>query len=259
MAEAEAIARALSDPAILSRALQTRAAQHGNRGQLDVAETLAGEALHWATAAGDDWATAMAAFSKAMAASTVEELRQRVDRAASLLAGVGNVYHLADMLSSAAYAALSLGSDSDAEEFIGRAIPIARELDDRHTWMFIRGNFGLSKLLTGEADAAGDAFREELTLCRELVILPIASEGLGGLAAIAVVRGDLDRAARLFGAAASHRYGQPEHAVDARLEATFFEPARTLHGADAWNAAAREGGALSFEDAIAYALEEPSH
>ena len=31
----------------------------------------------------------------------------------------------------------------------------------------------------------------------------------------------------------------------------------TRRGADAWDAAAREGSALSFEDAIAYALQEP--
>jgi hypothetical protein len=67
------------------------------------------------------------------------------------------------------------------------------------------------------------------------------------------LRGDDDRAARLLGAAAEHRYGQPKDPVDA----TFFEPARTRRGADEWDAAAREGSALSFEDAIAYALQEP--
>ena len=36
----------------------------------------------------------------------------------------------------------------------------------------------------------------------------------------------------------------------------FLEPARTL-GADAWDAATREGAAMSFDDAIAYGLNEP--
>jgi hypothetical protein len=40
-------------------------------------------------------------------------------------------------------------------------------------------------------------------------------------------------------------------------DARFLEPARARHGADVWDAAASEGSALSFEDAIAYALEEP--
>ena len=147
----------------------------------------------------------MAAFAKAMAASSDAELRERVGRAASLLESVGNVYHLADLLSSAAYVALCLGSDRDAKEFADRAIPIARELDNPYTWMMLRGNFGLAALLTGDTDAARGAFREELELCRELVVRPFASEGLLGLAAVAAVDGDADRAARLAGAAAAHR------------------------------------------------------
>ena len=59
------------------------------------------------------------------------------------------------------------------------------------------------------------------------------------------------------GAADAHRYDAPEDRVEARLDETFFEPARTRCGTDAWNAAVREGGALSFGDAIAYGLEEP--
>jgi hypothetical protein len=87
-----------------------------------------------------------------------------------------------------------------------------------------------------------DAFREELELCRQLSALPIASEGLLGLAAVAVVDGDLSQAARLRGAAAAHDYGQHHDDVEARLEAVFFAGARTRHGADAWDTAFREGG-----------------
>jgi hypothetical protein len=93
-------------------------------------------------------------------------------------------------------------------------------------------------------------------LCRQLVTLPIASEGLLGLAGVAVVGGDLSHAARLRGAAAAHGYGQQQDAVEARLEAAYFATARTRHGADAWDAAVREGAQLSFEDAIAYALDQ---
>ena len=83
-------------------------------------------------------------------------------------------------------------------------------------------------------------------------------EGVGGLAAVAAARGDLDRAARLFGAAGAHRYGEQDNAIDARLHATYFQPARSRHGPDAWDAASREGAAMSFAGAIAYALDEPN-
>jgi hypothetical protein len=121
--------------------------------------------------------------------------------------------------------------------------------------MLVRGNAGLAALFIGDVGAARDAFCEELELSREMVILPV-HEALLGLAAVAVREGHLPRAPRLFGAATAHRYGNPEDPVDARLYATFFAPARTRHGADAWDAAAGDGAALSFEDAIAHALEE---
>jgi hypothetical protein len=82
-----------------------------------------------------------------------------------------------------------------------------------------------------------------------LVVRPRASDGLSGLPAVAIVRGDMHRAARVAGAAAAHRHGQPEDPIYPRLDATFFEPARTtLRG----RGPARDGAALSFEDAIAY-------
>jgi len=258
-AEAEAIARRLADPLLLSEVLELRAVHEtGHLGRLDVAETLADEALRWASAAGDDWAIAKAAAARAMAAPSTAELRERVERAGLLLDRAGNVLDLADLFATAGYAALARGSDRDAVAFVGRAIPLAEQLDAPFLWMLVHGNAALVALLTGDIDTARHGFREELRLCRDLVALPFAHEALQGLAAVATVDGDVHRAARLSGAAAAHRYGQPEDAVDARLRATFLDPARILERADAWDAWAREGAALGLADAIAYALDEAS-
>ena len=43
--------------------------------------------------------------------------------------------------------------------------------------------------------------------------------------------------------------------MERRLEADFLEPARARYGADAWDAAAGEGAALTVQEATAYALE----
>jgi predicted ATPase/class 3 adenylate cyclase len=256
MAELEATARRLGDPVTLSRALQLRAQHAINIERLDVADAVADEALRWARVADDEWEVAEASRGKAVAASNVGDLRERVDGAASLLSDAGNVHQLASLLNSAAYAALCLGGEGDAADFAARATPIADALHDRFERMINRGNRGLAALLTGETDNAWHAFREELALCRDMVVVPVAFEGLRGLAALAVVAGDDERAATLVGAAEARRYGQADP-VDARLDETFFEPARARCGSDAWNASAREGRRLSFEDAIAYALEEP--
>ena len=256
-AEAEAVARALGDPVVLSRALEPRILGEFLADRVDVAEALADEALHLATTAGDPWTIAMAAFGKTMAATTLADIRECTDQAASLLEEVGNVLFLANLLASAAYGTMGLGSDRDARELVERAVPIARRLDDPALWMMVHGNFGLAALLTGDIEAARDAFREELRLCRELVVRPFAYEGLSGLAAVAATRRETDRAARLAGASGALRFGVPYALVEDRLDAIFFEPARASCGADAWNAAADEGAALSFDDAIAYALQEP--
>jgi hypothetical protein len=225
--------------------------------RLDVADTLADEALAWATAAGDAWEIAEATRQKAAAASSIADLRERVDTAASLLADVGNVHRLASLLNGAAYAALCLGGDRDGAEFASRAAPIAQALDSRFERMINTGNVGLAALLTGQSHIAASAFREELSLCRDMVVRPVVNEGLRGLAAVAVVNGDIKRAATLLGAAATHHYDTAVYPVDRRLDETFFEPARLRCPSKVWNAAASEGSALSFEDAITYALEEP--
>ena len=124
-------------------------------------------------------------------------------------------------------------------------------------WMLLQGNLGLAELLSGDTDAARHAFREELRLCRELVDRHYISEGLRGLAAVAAVHGDLRRAAQLVGASSAHRYGQSFEVIEARLDASFFAAARVRCGNEAWAAAARQGGALTFDEAISYALEEP--
>ena len=258
LSEAESIARAAEDPVSISYALRMRAIRESFLGRPDVARPLADEALEWATTAGDKCEVAVAALARAGVASTISELRERVDQAAALLDNVGYVYELAELLAGpAAYGSLLLSSDDDAKKYVDRATTIARGLDDPFVWIVIRGNLGLATLLTGDIEAAEDAFREELKLCRALAVLPFAAEGLQGLAAVATVRGDNDRAARLLGAAADDRLDRPEDPVELRLDANFFEPARARHGADGWDSAVHEGRSLSFEDAIAYALEEP--
>jgi hypothetical protein len=119
--------------------------------------------------------------------------------------------------------------------------------------MILSGNRGLALLFTGDHASARSCFREELLLARELVVRPVAAEALDGLAAIAAARGDAGRAAMLAGAAEAVGRDAQQDDVVARIETTFLAPARTDSGA--WETAAREGGALGFEEAIAYGLE----
>jgi predicted ATPase len=257
MREAEAIARAMADPAELSDVLYARALQLAAKDRdLEPVIGMTDEALLCARAAGDPWRVALALHARAMASRDMADLREHVEVAAAHLESVGNLVFAVDLFAAAAYVALCESSDADAVEFIRRATDKSWELDNPSLRMLLEGNTGLAALLTGDADAARDAFREELELGRELAALPFAGEGLNGLAAVAVVRGELERAAWLCGAAESHRYGKPRDRVDERLRTTFFAPARARLGAEAWDGAARRGAAMGFEDAIAAALHD---
>ena len=133
MAAAEAIARRLGDPVILCPSPPDPRPIRRSMPSGSMSRTLlADEALHWAAIAGDDWEIAEAFRAKAIAASSLADLRERVDMAASLLSDVGNVHVLANLLTDAAYAALCLGSERDAADFAARATPIARALDSRY-------------------------------------------------------------------------------------------------------------------------------
>jgi hypothetical protein len=69
----------------------------------------------WARAADDEWEIAEASHGRVPAVSCIADLRGRVERAASLLSDVGNVYQLAHLLTGAAYAALCLGGDENPD------------------------------------------------------------------------------------------------------------------------------------------------
>ena len=131
----------------------------------------------------------------------------------------------------------------------------SRELDDPFLWMLLRGRSDSPRCSPATPTPRATRSARTLELCRELVVLPVASEGLVGLAAVAAIDDDLDRAARLAGAAAAHRYGEPDDPVDDQAardlpRARPHPPRRRRLGRRR-----REGAALSFEDAIAYALD----
>jgi hypothetical protein len=200
----------------------------------------------------------MAAWARAATARSADELRDRVGEAASLLERVGNAYHSTTLFHMAAGLALRRRWDGDATVYLQRAVPLIRQLDQPYHSMLLRADLGLAAILAGDTEAARNAFREELTLARELVVPPAVSHALIGLAAVAAVDDEPERAARLVGAASAHHRGDSGDATGAgKLDAAILAPARTRFGADAWDAVLREGAALSLDEAIADALHDP--
>ena len=181
---------------------------------------------------------------------------QAQEEAATLLAEVGDYRNLALLHSNAAYRALLEDQASDAMRLLDLARRAASRIDSPFTSMLILGNLGLAELFTGNLSRARQAFQDQLRLCQGHAFHLGADEGLTGLAAITARDGDPERAAHLFGAARA--IGSPAIAHESiydRLERDYFAPARVTFGEGAWHQAQEAGAMLSYDRAIAYALE----
>jgi predicted ATPase/DNA-binding SARP family transcriptional activator len=249
--EALALAREAADPAGVADALLAMA-------NLDKAESqphrrrrrLADEALACAREAGDDRLVALALMERASSIPP-ESNTGELEQAVAALRKLGRTRPLLYLYNNNAYNAIKAGHPEAARPFLAQAVPLAQDLGDPLSLALTCGNVGLEALFADDLDRAQDAFDQQLRLCREHVVEHLASEGVGGLAAIAARRGELERAARLFGAAtAIGSVGDAD--VNTQLEEHFFAPARVRMRH--WDQAHTAGAEMCFEEAIAFAL-----
>ncbi|MGZ4233624.1 MAG: hypothetical protein ACXVVQ_19660, partial [Solirubrobacteraceae bacterium] len=193
-----------------------------------------------------------------------EDLRDALRRVLSnkqLLLVMDNFEHvlgaatLVSELLSACPGLTVLATSRDALELLDVAVPAAQKVRDPHTLMIVSGNLGLARLFGGDLELAENAFRRQLELCVGQTFSFGADEGLAGLSAISAQRGLNDRAARLAGAARKLGHNDAsDPAIVHRIEHDFLGAARARLGTDAWRRAHDEGSAMSYDQAIAYAL-----
>jgi DNA-binding CsgD family transcriptional regulator len=93
-------------------------------------------------------------------------------------------------------------------------------------------------------------------LCKEIGDKDIGSESLEGLACYAASGEEVQRAARLFGVAQALReaLGYQQSPKERSLREPYLAVARSRLGEAAWDTAFAEGQAMSFEEAVEYAL-----
>jgi predicted ATPase/DNA-binding SARP family transcriptional activator len=251
--EALALSREAAEPAGVADALLALTSlEMAESYPQDRRRALADETLTWARAAGDDKLVALALLHRAGAVPPDGDTGE-LEEAAAALGKLGSARVLLSLHNNAAYNAIKVGSPERARPFLAQATPLAQELGDPVWLALTYGNTGLEALFTNDLDRARDAFDEQLRLCLEHVVKHMAAEGLGGLAAIACRRGDLERAGRLLGAAtAIGPVGDAD--VTAQFEEHFYAPARALDSTRHWSDARTAGARMNFEEAITFAL-----
>ena len=214
---------------------------------------LAEEAVACAHATGNDRLLALALTERALALQP-DHAGPDLEEAAQRLQETGDVISLLELYWNAAHNAIKAGTPELAGPWLDRAVPLARQLEDPLENMVTSGTVGLHALFIDQLDRAEVAFREQLGACQELALPEQMSQGLAGLAAIAVQRGDDERAARLLGAATGVGHVDDPDVV-AQLDARFFSAGRARHGPSAWDQTHSLGAEMALEEALRLAVE----
>jgi DNA-binding CsgD family transcriptional regulator len=152
--------------------------------------------------------------------------------------------------------AIGRGDYPRAQALLAEALPLARSLGAGHVAEAL-GSLGALAWVQEEVGRAADCWCQGLVLARDIGYRLRIPQFLERLGRVARARGQLERAARLFGAAAvaqqaagapiSQEIGEYERNLDA---------VRAQLGEAAFAAAWAEGQALPAEDAVAYAVAD---
>lgn len=118
------------------------------------------------------------------------------------------------------------------------------------------GILGVVGLHEHDRDAADSNLRRSLELARASGIKHLIAESLHGMAAVASIDGDLERTARLWGAASALKAAlvMPLTQSEEFIVADYLEPARGGLSDEAYARASTEGAAMTMDEAIEYAI-----
>lgn len=234
------------------------------QGDYEASESHLQESLELAKRLGDKVRAALAVYILGLLAlngQEAEAARSRLEEALSLYLEIGDDQMISSVRSHLGVLLLIKGDLDRATALIEEGLGLARKLGDR------LGINNALYLLAQVAQAEGDhglaarRLEEGVRLSEEIGDRANLGHFLEGLAVVAGVRGEVERSARLFGAAEGLL-----QAVEAPVY-DYYEPNRSFYqrtvaavraqlGEEDFEEARAEGQAMTFEQAVAYALED---
>ena len=230
------------------------------RGDRQRALPLLEEALEVARRSGDGWGESRALCYLGMyeVESDPTVARRLLEEGLRGLREIGDVRSVGWVLAILAGIARGAGNTGRARRRVDEALAIQRELGD--TWGIAEQleSLGLMSLEAGDHAAAGELLEESLPVARDARYRPLMAASLESLSRLAFARGQLGRAACLFGAASVLRDGVAVHPMQA-ARASQGHDVDAVHmafGDDRFADAWAKGRALTLDEAVAYALDE---
>jgi DNA-binding CsgD family transcriptional regulator len=188
--------------------------------------------------------------------------RASLEQGLALVRALRDTRSIALLAATTADAARCQGDYAGAADLYGESLALYHELGNRAEIPAMLHNQGYVALGTRDYAVARELFAESLRRQHMAGNSAGIAEGLGGLTALAVAQGRLERAARLFGAAETIRASNPaplwpaeQFEIDRYTQVLRTRLAASIHAQ-----LRQEGQTFTIENAIAYALadEEPA-
>jgi predicted ATPase/class 3 adenylate cyclase len=190
-----------------------------------------------------------------------EQAMRLYEEGLALSRSLGGAELLGSYLISLGYEYLLEGDPKRARELNEEAVALYQRRGRKGTLHVALDNLGWSALIKGDYERSEALFEESLVICRDLGDKLSGSESMDGFACAAGANGEAERAARLFGAAEALREASGyRQATTARsLREPYLAAARSRIDEAHWTTAWENGRSMTFEDAIAYALERSTN
>jgi predicted ATPase/DNA-binding SARP family transcriptional activator/DNA-binding CsgD family transcriptional regulator len=185
-----------------------------------------------------------------------ERSKELYEEAIALARKIGGALPLGDLLLALGWEYMLEGDHERATALNEEAAVLYRERGSRGGLKYALDTLGWAALAREDHERARALYEENLVLCRELGDKLVASASMDGLACYAASGGEAHRAARLFGAAQALReeVGYRQKPRERSLREPYLTIARSCSDEAAWKTAFAEGQAMSFEEAVEYAL-----
>ena len=259
---AGALARDPEAPAELrGHALRSVAMMAYKQGDPDAARTLAQEAAAGCRAAGDTRGLASAIFFLGIVASGERkhrEARALYEESKSICEEFGDEFDSHPLLHNLGLLALDRGQHEEASRLLETALALARDNEQERDVANDLCSLGFVALGQSRHEDAQELLEESLRLCVELGWKENLHSCLLGLASVSAVAEELERAARLLGAAEALA-DEIHLRLEPYDESTRVGTAREVDsrlGHHRFAACLVEGRSLSFSDAVSLALAD---
>jgi tetratricopeptide (TPR) repeat protein len=231
------------------------------QGDLEAAHTAYEEALRISQEAGDRRLVAMSSRGLGTVAFIQGDLaaaRPLLEEALAVCRKINDTRGVATTLTTLGELARSEHKFAAARSLYEESVGLHRQLGNQYGECANLLNLGAVACLEEDLKSAHDCHREAIMIARKLADRVQVAYSLNGFGALLVMRGEMERAARLFGAAAQlhESIGYELEPQDREFRNRYESAARAALGEELYAVTEAKGRALRMQEAIALALEE---